>query len=52
MCKMGTGLEVVNHLSGLGLGQLPHADYFSESLKVWSKHKEYASLASQWPPFA
>lgn len=43
---MGRGMEVVSHLRGLGLGQLPHADYPSESLKVWSRHKEAASVTS------
>lgn len=30
---MRRGLETVSHLSGLGIGQLPHSDYPSESGK-------------------
>lgn len=43
-CGRGSRLEAVDHLSGLGLGHSPHANYLSESLKVWSRHKEAASL--------
>lgn len=51
-CEMGRGLVIVNHLGVLGLGQLPHANYPSESLKVWSRHKEAASLTRCLPPTA
>lgn len=38
------GEVAVNHLRGSGLGQRPHANYLSESLKVWSRHKEARCL--------
>ena len=46
---MRRGLEVVNHLNGLGLEQLPNANYPSESLKVWYRHKEAASVTLYLP---
>lgn len=43
---MGRGMKVVSDLSGMGLGELPHADYPSESLEVWCRHTEAASVTS------
>lgn len=49
---MRGGLEVVHHLSGLGHGRLPPVYYLSDSLKVWSRHKEAAAFFIRCPTAA